>query len=256
MKLSPTWVGLLLATAGVGLQLLYMRRFEADVSGGRKIELLVAAQPLERGKPVRAEMLGVRAVPQAYVDDRAVRAEDRDKVVNLRATNQVPALQSLAWTDFIAVHDDQRDLSSLVQPGNRAMPIKVQSEESLELIRPGDFVDVLAVDADGREASVLLQRVLVLAAGLETSVERSSEKSTGPSARLLTVSVTLAEAQLLGLAQTIGRLWVVVRGAEDPRVFESPPDVSRSDLFDAHVRQNLQRNARHPVPIRLEPEVP
>ena len=45
----------------------------------------MAAQPIERGTPVKEEMLGVRAIPQAYVDDRAIRATDRDKILNLRA---------------------------------------------------------------------------------------------------------------------------------------------------------------------------
>jgi pilus assembly protein CpaB len=256
MQQRPLLIGLGVALVGVALQALYMRRFEEQASGGAKIELLVAAQPLERGKKITADMLAVRAVPEAYVDDRAVRAADREKVVNLRAQSKVPVLQTLAWTDLIASTDDERDLSSLVQPGNRALPIRVQFEEALALIRPGDFVDVLGVDADGREASVLLQRVLVLAAGLETSVERSSDRKTGYRASLLTLSVSLPEAQLLTLAQTVGRLMVVVRGLGDTRVFDSPPDVGRSELFDSTARQAVQRSSRRPLPLSLAGAVP
>jgi pilus assembly protein CpaB len=256
MKQKPVLIGVALALLGVALQAVYMRRFEEQASGGAKIELLVAAQPIERGKKITAEMLAVRAVPQAYVDDRAVRAVDRDKVLNLRAASKVPVLQTLAWTDMIATTDDERDLSSLVQPGNRALPIRVQFEEALQLIRPGDFVDVLGVDADAREASVLLQRVLVLAAGLETSVERTSDKKPGYRASLLTLSVSLQEAQLLTLAQSVGRLMVVVRGLGDPRVFDSPPDVGRSELFDSTARQSVQRSSRRPLPLSLAGAVP
>ena len=251
MKSRPILIGVGLALLGVLLQALYMRWFEEQASGGAKIELLVAAQPIERGKRITAEMLAVRPVPQAYVDDRAVRAADRDKVLNLRAASKVPVLQTLAWTDLIATTDDQRDLSSLVQPGNRALPIRVQFEEALQLIRPGDFVDVLGVDADAREASVLLQRVLVLAAGLETSIERSTDKKPGYRASLLTLSVSLQEAQLLSLAQSVGRLMVVVRGLGDPRVFDSPPNVSRTELFDTGARQAVQRSSRRPLPLSL-----
>jgi pilus assembly protein CpaB len=254
MKLRPLLFGVIVALLGVVLQIVYMRRFEEEASGGAKVDLLVAAQPIERGKPVTAEMLGVRSIPQAYVDDRAIRAADRDKILNLQTTTKVSALQTLAWTDFVATTDDQRDLSSLVQPGNRAMPVKVQFEEALQLIRPGDFVDILSVDAEGRGASVLLQRVLVLAAGLDTTVESSDKKS--PSwlrASLLTVSVSLQEAQLLGLAQTIGRLMAIVRNTADPRVMEAPPDVSRTELFDFTARQAVQSARRRPV--RLEPGV-
>jgi pilus assembly protein CpaB len=238
-------VGLALALLGLCLQLFYMRRFEQAVSGGPKIDLLVAAQPIQRGTRITAEMLASRAVPRAYVDDRAIRADERDQILNLRAASSVPVLQTLAWTDLIATTDDRRDLSSLVQPGNRALPIRVQLEEALQLIRPGDFVDVLSVDGDAREASVLLQRVLVLAVGVDMAAARGSDKPARTS--LLTLSVGLQEAQLLSLAQSLGRLTVVLRGASDPRVFDSPPDIGRSDLFDLGARQAVQRTNRRPT---------
>jgi pilus assembly protein CpaB len=254
MKLRPILLGVLAALLGIVLQVLYMRRFEQEASGGSKIDLLVAAQAIERGQPVTAEMLAVRAVPQAYVDDRAVRAADREKILNLRAVSKVPALQTLAWTDVIASTDDQRDLSTLVQPGNRAMPVRVQYEESLQLIRPGDFVDVIGVDSDGRTASVLLQRVLVLAAGLDTTIERSTDKKPALRTSLLTLSVSLQEAQLLTLAQAITRLVVVLRNSNDPRVVESPPDVSRTQLFDVAARTAVQSGNHRP--IRIGPGTP
>jgi pilus assembly protein CpaB len=249
MKVRPLFFGVIVALLGIILQLAYMRRFEEQASGGAKIDLLVASQPIQRGKPITNDMLGVRSVPQAYVDDRFIRASDRDKIVNLRAANTVPVLQTLAWTDVIASTDDQRDLSSLVQPGNRAMPVRVQFEELLQLIRPGDFVDLISIDADGRQASVLLQRVLVLAAGLETAIAREADKRP-VRASLLTVSVSLQEAQLLGLAQTVGRVTAVVRNTGDPRVMDAPPDVNRDQLVDPVARQTAGGGQRRPV--RLE----
>lgn len=249
MKYRPVFLGIGLAALGILLQVLYMRHFEQEVSGGAKIDLLVAAQPIERGKPITAEMLGVLSVPQAYVDNRAIRARDRDKILNLRTVSRVPVQQTLVWTDVITQLDDQRDLSTLVQPGNRAMPIRVQFDETLQLIRPGDFVDILGVDGEAREAGVLLQRVLVLAAGLETSIERGVDKRSHQNASILTVSVNLQEAQLLGLAMSIGRLMVAVRNAGDPRLLESPPNVNRADVFDAVARQAIQ--VRRHAPVRL-----
>jgi pilus assembly protein CpaB len=253
MKLRPVFFGLLIAGVGVALLALYMRRFEQEVSGGSRIGILVAVTPIERGKPITADMLGTRSIPQAYVDDRQIRATDKEKVLNLRAVANVPVLQMLAWSDVITASDDQRDLSTLVQPGNRGMPIFVQTEEILELIRPGDFVDVLSVVGDAQEASVLVQRVLVLAAGVETSGERSTEKKSARP-RMLTLSVSLEEAQLLALAQTSGKLSVVVRNPNDQRVNENIPDVSRSALFDPVARQVVQ-TTRNRGPIKLTPEL-
>jgi pilus assembly protein CpaB len=250
MKSRPVLFGLLVALLGVVLQVVYMRRYEEEASGGERIELLVAAQPIERGNQISNEMLGTRSVPRAYVDDRAIRAEDRDKVTNLRAVAKVPVLQTLVWTDLIASTDEQRDLSSLVQPGNRAMPISVMYDETLALIRPGDFVDVLGVLNVSRQATVLLQRVLVLATGTETSVERSTDKKPFVKMSLLTLSVSLQESQLLALAQTVGKLAAVVRNTDDARVVESPPDVGGDALFNAEIRKSVQ-SARRAAPIRI-----
>jgi pilus assembly protein CpaB len=158
LKTRPVLIGIVFALVGVGLLILYLRRYEQEVSGGRKIELLVAVAPIERGTAVTDQMLGTRQVPQAYVDDRAIRASDRGKVLNLKAAATVPVLQTLAWSDFIATTDERRDLSALVQPGNRAMPIRVQFDDVLAMIHPGDFVDVIGISGDARESWVLLQR--------------------------------------------------------------------------------------------------
>jgi pilus assembly protein CpaB len=259
MKIRPVFLGLLVGLIGVVLLGLYVRRFEQDASGGRKIELLVAVQPIERGKPITDESLGVREVPQAYVDDRAIRASDREKVLNLRAVTTVPVQQTLAWTDVIATTDDSRDLSSLVQPGNRAMPIRVTFEDVVILIHPGDFVDVIGVYGETKEASVLLQRVLVLAAGLETSADRALDKQRAASrATILTLSVSLQEAQLLALAMEKGKLSVVIRNPDDQRVSETPPDLSSVTLTDSTKRAAVQSVRRRgaTAPVKLEAEGP
>jgi pilus assembly protein CpaB len=69
----------------------------------------------------------------------------------------------------------------------------------------------------------------------------------------LTVSVSLEEAQLLALAQGAGKLSVIVRNPDDQRVVASPPDVTRTALQDASVRQSIQ-SARRRAPIKLEAE--
>jgi pilus assembly protein CpaB len=254
MKARSVLLGVVFALIGVGLLILYLRRYEQEVSGGRKIELLVAVTPLARGVPVTDEMLGTRQVPQAYVDDRAIRASDRDKVLNLRVATSVPVLQTLAWTDFIATTDDQRDLSALVQPGNRAMPIRVAVDDVLSMIHPGDFVDVISVSGDARDATVLLQRVLVLATGTNTNAERSALKKQPLRASTLTLSVSLAESQLLALANGVTKLTVVVRNPDDQRVVDSQ-DVSIASVFDSAKRQTIQTSRRR-GPIKLEAEAP
>ncbi len=253
MKLRPVFLGLVLGVVGIVLLAIYLRRFEQDVSGGQRVGLLVAVAPVVRGKPIVADMLGTREIPLAYVDDRAIRAADRDKILGLIATTNVPVQQTIAWTDVIATTDGQRDLSSLVQPPNRAMPVRVAFDDQVPLIHPGDYVDVLAVYQDSHESSVLLQRVLVLACGVETAVDRSGDKRAPLRSSLVTLSVSLRESQLLALAMSRGPLTVVVRNPQDQTVLETPPDMAASTLSDSKVRDGFVRH-RPAAPIKLQSE--
>jgi pilus assembly protein CpaB len=256
MKIRPVFFGLFAGAAGVVLLILYMRRFEQDASGGRRIQLLVAVAPIDRGKPLTADMLGTREVPQAYVDDRAIRAGDRDKILGLKATNSIPVAQTIVWTDVVAMTDDQRDLSSLVQPGNRAMPIRVTIDDEITLIHPGDFVDVIAVMNDTKDTTVLLQRVLVLATGMRTAVDRTMDKRP-ERATTLTLSVSLQEGQLLALAMEKARLTVAIRNPDDQRVAETPPDLAANAIGDAQRRivpSSRRRGPQAPVRLEVEPQ--
>jgi pilus assembly protein CpaB len=108
MKIKPVFVGVLAGVAGILLLVLYLKRFEQDASGGRRVELLVAVQPIQRGKTINEDMLGTREIPQAYVDDRSIRASDREKIVGLRATSTIPV-------DVIGVFSDSGEARVLLQ---------------------------------------------------------------------------------------------------------------------------------------------
>jgi len=252
---------LVFAVLGVVLLILYQQRFVAEASGGDKIKLLIAVKPIEHGKVIMEDMLATREVPLAYVEDRAIKEVEKPKIVGLRVGNTVEAQQTLMWTDLVTANEDRRDLSSLVQPGSRAVSIQMAKESSsVALMRPGDYVDVFAVmtqpPADQRVAVVLLQRVLVLATGLETSPDavqaRNGQPGGGEYATLLTLSLPVTEAQLLALAQEKGKLAVVLRNPDDQRTAQSIPDLNSAVLFDAPTRQKsgMPHGGAGPTEIR------
>lgn len=221
-------IAFIVAAVGVSLLVLYTRRFERDASGGERIRLLVALKPIERGKPITEDSLTVREVPQAYVEDRAVKEVEKAKILGLKVGTTVSAQQTVMWTDLVTANEERRDLSSLVQPGLRAVSIRTHRDDvSSAMIKPGDYVDVLAVVMDStfsnenRTSMVLLQRVLVLAAGFETSPDQmEKKKDLGES--VLTLSLTLSQAQLLALASEKASLSVALRNPDDPLKPEQP----------------------------------
>ncbi len=256
MKSRPIFIGLVAGLIAVALLIVYLRRVEQEASGGRKVQVLVALETIPRGKPITEAMLGTRDLPMAYVDDRVIRVTEKDKIVGLKATSAIPIQQSLVWNDVMAAKDDQRALSALVQPGNRATPIRVQITDVLALVHPGDFIDILCVCGDARESTVLLQRVLVLATGTDTS--SGTKEGTSQRATVLTVSASLQESQLLAVAMEKGKLSAIVRNPNDQRITEAPADISPAALTDASRRlaiQSPRRKATTPTgPTELKEE--
>jgi pilus assembly protein CpaB len=251
-------ISVLLAVTGIGLLLLYLRRYETEVSGGQRVQLLAAITPIPRGTVLTQEMLGIREVPVSYVEQRAVKAAELSKVRGIRTAIDLDPQDSLLWTD-LAVAVEDRDLSSLVQPGNRAFSIEARQGASgssgNELIRPGDYVDVLATFSErmgaGRAGAtvVLLQRVLVLAVGSETQRQAFQGVPDKPTALArrgasLTLSLKIEEAQMVALAAQQGELSVVLRGVSDPTVVEGIPDLTANNLVETAVQANRRRSAQ------------
>lgn len=257
-------VSFLMALLGSALLLVYLRKFEREMSGGEPVEVLMALRPIERGKVITDDMLTTRSVPLAYVEDRAIKGAERTKVLGLQASVAVFPQQTLMWTD-LAITTEDRDLSSLIQPGKRAVSVRAATgsddTRGNQLIRPGDYVDVIAtfradLENSDQSSAVLLQRILVLAVGSETQNVNNDAKARDSSSihdKQLTLSLSLPEAQLLSLALERARLSVAVRPPSDPGTVDDLPDLKASALRDTKVRADLQRRPSAPVgPVRIE----
>lgn len=215
------------AIAAVSLFVLYLKQYERESSGGEPVRVLVVLRALEPGAQITDDALGVKNVPQAYVEDRAVREADKNRVLGLRVGGLVQPPQTLMWTDLSVTSEERRELSTLVQPGRRAVTISFKNGAAATLVRPGDSVDVIAVGegrSDSRVAKILLQNVLVLAVAGKTALDPRE----GPGRELregdLTLSVTLSEAQQLALASERGELSVAVRNVDDAQITERSPE--------------------------------
>jgi pilus assembly protein CpaB len=158
-----------------------------------------------------------------------VRESDKNRILGLRVGGLVEPPQTLMWTDLSVTSEERRELSTLVQPGRRAVTISFDDAAAATLVRPGDSVDVIAVGEgrnDGRAAKVLLQNVLVLAVGGSTAADAREGQGRELREGDLTLSVTLNEAQQLALASERGQLSVAVRNVDDAQITERAPDPS------------------------------
>jgi pilus assembly protein CpaB len=262
MNRRMLFFGFMLALAGLGTFLAYVRRFERERSGGEPISILVAKGDIVRGKVVTEEMLSVRAVPVAYIEHRNVKAAERDKILGLRAANPLGAGQALMWSDFDERSQEPSDLSSKVEPGFRAVYVNgIREAQGSALIRPGDLVDVISTMPESGEARagkvsvVVLQKVMVLANGVRTSIEPLlldvDDKNAKNVARDqgLTLALSLQQAQSLAVAGTRGFLSIALRSRDDERTFAAPPPIDRTSLLDPKARAAAKLGVDGPMPF-------
>jgi pilus assembly protein CpaB len=250
---------------GAVLLIVYMRRFEEEMSGGEPVEVIMAVKPIERGTVLTEEMLATRTVPIAYVEERDIKVAERAKIVGLETATQIAPQQVLTWSD-LEITTEEKDLSSLVQPGKRGFTVRATTGDDIRgnaLIRPGDYVDVIVtmrgqLGADEQTSVVLLQRILVLAVGIDTQKKgtdgKPRENSTTHGEKVLTLSLNLQESQLLALALEKGRLSVAVRNPWDQRVVNNLPDMKVQALSDVSARsavQPAQARAAVQQPVRI-----
>jgi pilus assembly protein CpaB len=258
-------ISLAMAAIGSALLLLYMRRFESETSGGERVPVLVAVKPIEVGAVLTEEMLAERQIPTAYLEDRAIKAVDRHKVLGLQAATTIQPQQSLMWTDLAIITED-RPLSSLVQPGKRGFTVRTVAANDTrgnELIRPGDYVDVIVTmndsqNSEERRSVVLLQKIIVLAVGYDTRnasnspTDRGRDSSGASNEKVLTLSLSLQESQLLALALERGRISVAVRNVTDQRITNDVPDLKSTTLADMFARRGAAAAAHPTGPVRIE----
>jgi pilus assembly protein CpaB len=248
--------------AGLVMLLLYMQRFEEEASGGPPVAVLVARREIPLGAAITEELLGTRAIPQSYVEDRHIPASEAPRIIGVRVTSGVRADESLLWTDLATTSEQRRDLSALVRSGMRAITIRADVAASFGgLLRPGDRVDVLlTVERDQRQHVTipLLQNLLVLASGRDTGAPvRPGERRTtyqGGTVNQVTLSVTLEQAAVLALSQEQGRLTLVLRNPDDIALVDNPPETTTADIIEPDRRAQIQR--RQPSSSTPEPRLP
>lgn len=241
-------IGVLVGGVASFLVWSYLKRFEDEASGGPRVQVLTVVRTLEPGAVIKAEDIGERGIPQAYVESRAIRSSDRQRITNLRVSTAVDAQQVLNWSD-ITQTNDERIVSSLIQPGMRAVMVHTEGRGSA-LVRPGDRVDVLGTlpqpgTSDHRAGIVLLQNILVLGrsqAGASGGMASDSADTA--------LSLSLQQSQLLAVAGDKAKLSLAVRAPDDVRVQGDMGEISSSVLLTPIEKAAIAKAKVGPVPVK------
>lgn len=224
------------AAASVGLGYSFTQRLEAEVSGGPKVPILVAAADIPVAATLTENMLALRDVPRAYLESRHIQATDMKKVVGQRVIEGLKANEALMASD-IAKFSERKQLSGLVANGMRALALEGRSIDFDGLLRPGDRVDVLLSTGNdnGGSTSTLLQNLLVLSVG-GTLEKSDTDQQTYSRGATVAVSATTDQAQVLTEALRRGKLTLTLRNTEDMTILEGIAETNSNDLLNRNAQ--------------------
>ncbi|MFT3928083.1 MAG: Flp pilus assembly protein CpaB [Myxococcales bacterium] len=213
----------LIATAGALAFHFYLRRFELEMAGGEPRPVLITTSDLTLGQVITRSTLDAKDVPESYVEERHILANDLERVLGARVTSAIPGGGALLWTDLDTMQDG-RTLSGLVRVGMRGYALSERDASFDGLLRPGDRVDVVFIEAETREeATTLLTNVLVLTVGADLGDEgHGAAREAGR----VTLSVTPEQAALLALREGVGRIRLTLRNPQDAVVHKPSANVS------------------------------
>lgn len=255
MNIRALVLAVVFAALSGTLMVLYLRKVETETSGGAPVRVLMAVRPLEVGALVTEDMLTTRTIPQAWVETRAVREADKQRILGLKVEIAVKPQQTVQWTDLAITSGGERNLSDLIQPGMRAIGLRGSVEDqSFALVRPGDRVDVFATipqskDDTQRSNIAIAQNLLVLAVGVDTGGEAIGPRSADRRDTVLTVSAVVAQIQQIALATDRGKLSIAVKPRRGDDLFDAT-EVPFSGLFGPTAAAPRAQAAAKPGPPR------
>ncbi len=188
--------------------------------------IVVAAKPLRAGTLIKADDLTVAEVPAA---DQAANTipgsrDRRSELVGAMLRRSIAPNDQLLAND-VMLPGDRGFLAAVLAPGMRAATVGVDAVSgSAGLIWPGDRVDVLLTQTSDDAAlppgkrltgEAVLSNLRVVAVD-QVIVRGAVAGQDAQPARTLTLEVTPAQAERLAIATRLGKVSVVVRGADGP----------------------------------------
>lgn len=233
MNRTPFAVALAFALVGAGLLILYKQRLENEIAGGQRVPVLMARRGIALGARLSADDIGVRYLPEAYLDARNVREADTQAIIGVRAGNEIRPNESILWTDLSTTAGQSRKLSSLVRTGMRGVAVPFELAFG-GLLRPGDRVDVMMTAVNPvtgrRQTAAFEQNLLVLAVDNDLGQGAGQPGGGHRGGGLATLAVSPDQGQRLTLAQLEGRLSLLLRNPDDLRQLQDQPETRSVDL--------------------------
>jgi pilus assembly protein CpaB len=198
-------------------------------SGAQMTEVLVARGDIAEGTLLKEYNVDVIKVPAAYKQPKAL--DSVSQIINESYATAVPIMQNeqIVSTKLLTPGKDT-GLAIIVPENKRAISVNVDAASGVaELIKPGNYVDVICTIDEQDKSVTILQNILVLAwkqnilgasAAKVQAVTNIADMSTPTEDMVPTVTLAVSpyEAQAVALALEKGTLRLVLRGLNDHNI--------------------------------------
>ncbi len=247
--------------AAAGLAFLLVRgRLPAEASAASPaVMVVVATRDIPARTLISAGAVRLRSIPRSNVPEGAAKSPS----TFIGKVSVQPISAGAALTESaVSVPSAALGMAFALPPSLRAVTVATDPADGVDLfVRPEDHVDVLATDEPGSgpaEARTVLQNVLLLAVGSQTSPDPSSDAPPVPvsGAAHVTLAVTPRQAQALVLAAARGHLHLALRAAGDGAEAALPAFPAPPEQPPPRKPPPPHRSARVLTPARIEPLPP
>jgi pilus assembly protein CpaB len=196
---------------------------------GGVISAVVFKSATPAGTEITRREIGLLDVPAAGMRGQALTEADIPKILGRRTVTSRQRGEVVFWSDIEDGKSGNGGLSADVKEGMRAISISCNLASSVStMVKPNDHVDVIGTfnfpDGSGKVnksdvvTSTILQNVLVLATGKNTSKSRAllGANQSSQNYSTVTLEVTPREAEMLVFVeQNKGKLVLTLRNRDD-----------------------------------------
>lgn len=215
---------------------IYIRKATTQPDVIEYINVYVAAKTLAPRTKIAETDLKQIKVTKEYLNAKAVL--NKADIVGKRLRDSIIEGEQILGDRL--VDESNMELAFTLPEGKRAVSINVNEQtEVADLLRPGDYVDVIGSFQKVEEedklnkyvipeiTKIVLQNVMVLALGQETAIEVDAKKTELP--KTVTLAVTPAEAEKLVYVSEFAVLRLALRAIDDHKDV-STPGIIKSDI--------------------------
>ena len=206
------------------------------------IQVVVAAHDMNVGDVIDLNNAQIRNIPKTYVPADAVKPKDFSVLLEGRQVKH--ALKT--GEPILTIHASNlkmEGISSLLAPGERAITIPVDKEDTISgFLKPGDVIDIFVTVKDGalQRTAPLLQKIKVLATGID--IDDGIEEKKQKDYREITLAVSPIQAEKIIHSEAVGDLAVILRKHED-----------KSTEFDDYVTIDNLLDTKQAIPVPPPP---